>query len=76
MIRAKPNELRIAWTRDRTMGPDFAYAWGDGCHKSDARLLHLMLETKTSDGVTVLDELKARGYDLTTIRFSVKKAAK
>jgi len=62
--------------------PDMCLAWGDGCSKRDGALLHWLLASPRKDyqhdkGVvfepSFLEELEARGYDLTTLRFSVRK---
>ena len=78
-------ELRIYWGRephDRT--PDVMFAWqGDRSMKHDTNLLHYMMASKHPDtSVTPLfskmrpslfEELDARGYDLTTLKFSIMK---
>lgn len=82
--QAKPGELRACWgIADRWSGPDICYAWGAGVQSPDARLLHNLLSTPrmTLDFPTTgykfdlsfIDELAARGYDITTLRFSVKR---
>lgn len=81
-LKAKPGELKAAWGKaDRWDSPDLCYAWGgSGADKADAHLL---------DGIfarprygfkgyedrerSFLDELKARGYDVTTLKFYVRR---
>jgi hypothetical protein len=60
--------------------PDTLYAWGDGCSKCDGALLNCVLGSKRPPIVpsepwqpSLLDELEARGYDLATLNFSIKK---
>lgn len=81
--KAAPNELVIRWGRADGDGPDVCYAWGAECSKSDAHLLHNHLGSERPDFSvrpifsamlpSIWDELKARGYDLTTLRFSIRK---
>lgn len=82
-LKAKPGELRAYYGMADGEGPDICYAHGDGVSRSDARLLH---STLSGDRMTLdfpgighrfdpsfIDELESRGYDITTLRFSVKK---
>jgi hypothetical protein len=91
--RAKPGELRAAWSESRKHGygrqemgwimGDLVYAWGDGCASSDGRLLHGAFAMKQFRPYvepggprfdpSLLEELHRRGYDLTTLRFSIRK---
>lgn len=82
--KAKPGELRACWGKaDRWSGPDVCYAWGAGVDRSDARLLHNLLSnerltfdfptTNTKYDLSFVAELEARGYDITTLRFSVMR---
>jgi hypothetical protein len=82
--KAKPGELRACWGKvDRHSGPDVCYAWGAGIQSPDARLLHSTLSAKrltfdfpstnTKYDLSFIEELEARGYDITTLRFSVRK---
>lgn len=74
---------------DRWSSPDVVYHSGDGVPRADQRLLHwwfgcerqriLFGEEQEKAGFPVafdpsfIAELEARGYDLTTLRFSIKK---
>lgn len=83
--KQKPGVLEACWGReDRCSNPDFVYVCGEGCHRADLRLLHYHLATKRSTvamsapfGVefepSLIEELEKRGYDITTIKFSVQK---
>lgn len=84
-MRAKPGQLKAQWGRvDRWSDKDVCYIWGDGVPKCDSRLLHSVLSTqrmrlKIEGGhdfePSFLEELEVRGYDITTIRFSIQKKA-
>lgn len=83
----KPRRLSARWTWRREEGisringerGDVLYEWGDGCSKADGGLLHYHLgtgryELGTKDfGRSLIEELHSRGYDLTTLKFSIRK---
>jgi hypothetical protein len=83
MPAAKPGQLIARWAKlDRHIGPDLCYSWGDGCDRTDSRLLHDTLTAPTPPpvfrpdepwGPSFVEELEARGYDITTLRFSISK---
>jgi len=66
---------------------DLVYEWGEGCRKADGALLHARTacERQVPNVVvkpgelpwtwepSFVEELIARGYDITTIKFSIKK---
>lgn len=59
---------------------DLLYEWGDGCSKADGALMHYAfgVEHFTIDRTwapSLMKELHDRGYDLTTLKFSIKKRA-
>jgi len=71
-VAAKPRQLVARWGRvDGELA--ITYTWGgQGAQKADARILMRALEDVVIiDGKTLAEELEARGYDLTTLRFSV-----
>ena len=73
---AKPGQLIARWGRaDRGHEPSIVYAWGaDGACKSDSRILcNALEEVKVFNGKTLAEELDSRGYDLTTLRFSISR---
>lgn len=90
--KAKPGELIMFWGKLPHDSPDVCYAWGaDGANKCDGHLLNSILgsprlriaygEEREKHGQHVwdrslLDELKARGYDITTLRFYIKQLPK
>ena len=76
----------MAWDRSKGLRAYWSKRQGDVlyefCNKPDGHLLHSFFSCATrpscdADGkpvdVTLLDELERRGYDLTTLKFSVKK---
>jgi len=79
--KAAPGELLMRWGKLPHENPDMCMAWGEGCTRRDGGLLHYLLCSKRmtwKDGnprfePSFLEELEARGYDLTTLRFSVRK---
>jgi hypothetical protein len=74
--QAKPGELIARWGRPGPREkPDLVYAWGaDGACKSDGRILSEALERiDVMEGRGLRAELEARGYDITTLRFSIQK---
>jgi hypothetical protein len=79
-------ELRIYWGREPRGIPEIMFAWqGDRSMKYDSKLLHYMMASKHPDpNVTpifskmrpsLFEELEARGYDMTTLKFSIMKKA-
>jgi len=81
----KSGELQIYWGRpNRRDSPDICYAWcGDSSMRADTRLLHNYLGAELPDpfvmpifskmNPSLFKELEARGYDITTIKFSIHK---
>lgn len=85
---AKPGEIKIVYGKaDRYSRPDLCVAWGDGVDmKPTARLVMNALEGKRmtrafpSMDVTyepsLIEELETRGFDITTLRFTIQRKAK
>ena len=83
-LTAKPGQLRYQWGNPGDGEPlELVCAWGAGIGKPDANfLLHAFnrdnyrpafpLGTMEKEP-SILKELEARGYDLTTLRFSIQK---
>ena len=76
--KARPGELVARWGKVEGM-VDLCY---DGPNRPDMHLLHNVLTGKRhrpsvdGDGIwdaSFLEELTGRGYDLTTLRFSIQK---
>lgn len=81
---AKPGEIKIAYgLADHNDVPDLCVAWGPGTQKPDARYLMNAFDAKrmrrdfpSGEIVfdnSVIEELEARGYDITTLKFSVQR---
>lgn len=71
-MTARPGEQRVSWSKRER---DIVYSHGgDGACGSTARLLAYALEdVEVHQGRALRAELEARGYDLTTLRFSIRK---
>jgi len=87
-IKAKPGELKLEWSKLPHDVPDICFAWGDGCSKRDGNFLHHVLcsprlslnfgnerdESPYKFEISFVDDLKERGYDITTMKFYIRKA--
>ena len=78
--KMKPGHLMAQYGKLPHDSPDLIFTWGPGCHKGDASLLHYVFCMKQYNPVTgkfddrsFVDELQSRGYDITTLRFSIEK---
>lgn len=74
--QAKPGQLVAGYGKIEPRGqPSVCYAWGGaGACSADGRILSNALEgAPVFDGKTLVEELEARGYDLSTLRFSIEK---
>jgi hypothetical protein len=72
--KARPGELRLTFGRIEGEPADGIAAWGEGCSRRDgALLLHYVNPPPTREARSLLSELAARGYDLSTLVFSVMK---
>ena len=71
-MKAKPGQLKMGWSKREK---DISYAWGgDGASKNDATLLHAILTMPIKHfDKTFQQMLVERGYDITTIKFSIQK---
>lgn len=76
--KAKPGELKVAWGKSEG-SIDLFYCHGAaGAGKPDARLLSHFFESVTYfEGRNLRQELERRGYDITTLKFTIqiKKAS-
>lgn len=71
----KPGQLRAYWGRSEPGAkPTVIYTWGaGGACKADGRILMTALEeAKVFGGKSLVQELEARGYDLSTLRFTIE----
>jgi len=82
--KLKDGELRIYWGRVEHDSPDVIFAYkGDRMMKRDSNLLCSAIGSRQPDpfakpifskmNPSLIEELKARGYDLTTLKFSIMK---
>lgn len=79
-MRMKDGQLSVSWGYTREMGEDIYYTNGPGTSSCDARLLDYFFAftkpVRVLDGgtePTLLDQLKERGYDLKTLKFTIQK---
>jgi hypothetical protein len=82
----RDGELKMYWGKEPHDSPDIILAWqGDSTMRGDTRLLHYYMCSQKPDVFSkqpfanmkpsLLEELEARGYDLTTLKFSIMKKA-
>lgn len=74
-VKAKPGELKAGWGRpDKHTEPSICYAWGGaGSSSPDGRILCRAFEDlPIFDDISLVKELEKRGYDLTTLKFSIR----
>jgi hypothetical protein len=85
-VAIRKGVLSMRWSKREN---DLLYEWGDGCKKADSSLLHHVIgcerqrfdfdAKKRGDAIPItwdpsfVKELELRGYDLTTLKFSVRK---
>lgn len=71
---ASRDKLIARWGKDDDGDTGIVYANGPGTHHSDAHILYFALEINDQGwGRNLLHELEERGYDLTTLKFSIQK---
>jgi hypothetical protein len=82
--RAKKDELKCQWGKLHGR-EEMIYSWGalsgltDRDGGNDAAFLHVIFNVKRFDSGTenplpsFVEELEARGYDITTFKFSIQK---
>lgn len=76
MPNAKPGQLVVGWAcEDRHSNPELFFCFGGyGATRQDNNMLinafHL---AKTASGKCLVEELVERGYDLSTLKFSIEK---
>ena len=77
-MREKPGEFKISWGRvDRGDYLSLIYSHGGaGASRPDGRMISYIFEgVKNEDGRTLAQELEYRGYDISTLKFSIKQKA-
>jgi len=76
---AKPGQLKVAYGRpDPGEPPEAVFCFGgDGANRRDNNMLmyFFSLVTLPETGRTLMKEMEARSYDITTLKFSIQKNA-
>lgn len=73
---ARPGQVKIQYGK---VANDLMMCWGDGTAKADANLLICAVTSPKHHPFddtwepSLLDELRDRGYDITTLRISIEK---
>lgn len=84
--KMKNGELRVYWGKPEHCEPDIVLAWqGDSMMKQDTNMIYSFMCSKHPDpffkplfgkmNPSMIEELDARGYDITTLKFSIMKKA-
>lgn len=79
--KLKQGQLRVYFGKDDDgEGHDVCFSWGAGCSKRDSALLHYHFATDRLDWQqrlepSLIKQLEARGYDISTISFTIQKKA-
>ena len=71
----KKGRLSVSWgySKDEDV-EDIYFTNGPGVSESDAQLLHYFFDCiKGANKMTLMEELKSRGYDLKTFKLVVQK---
>lgn len=74
---SRPGEVKVQHGK---VANDLMMCWGDGTAKADAALLIRALTSPTHRPIdntwapSLIDDLKDRGYDITTLKISIEKA--
>lgn len=82
--KLKEGELRMYWGKLPRDNPDIIFEWkGEASMKRDSRFLYAALASDKPDphvqpifskmNPSFIKELEMRGYDITTIKFSIMK---
>lgn len=71
MRKPKPGELKVGWSNKER---DIQFNWGQGIDRSNGHLMYdYFCRSKGILGTTLVQELETRGFDLTTLKFSIMK---
>lgn len=77
--RARPGQIKLQWANTAEDGRDMYCFRGPGVPKADANLLLWMAHKKHHSPLdrdwhpSLVEELEARGYDITTLKITVEK---
>ena len=80
--RPKKGQLKIGYGKLKDHAPDIVVASGEGTTRADRSLLLYAITSKTHRPLvnkwapSLVDELIARGYDITTLKISIEKLKK
>lgn len=82
--KIKDNTLELYWGRPyKNEPPEVMGQWGEGCSKRDLYLLfHCLLQdipelgSMFGTGPSLVKQLEDRGYDVSTLKFSISKKDK
>jgi hypothetical protein len=83
-VQVDDGELKATWGKLPREYPDIIYTWDTNlCSKGDAGLLYYYINCEHPDPTaspiyskmkpSLLQQLEDRGYDITTLKFSIKK---
>lgn len=70
----RENDFLVDWT-GHTYDEDNKLTREGGTKRDGAVLCHYFTDTLGCLGTTLIEELEERGYDLTTLKFSISKKA-
>ncbi len=82
--RPRAGQLKVQWGKVEDSDPDLVFAGGEGVPREDRHLMHSALDNvrwmgplhdKWAFEPSILEELEARGYDITTLKISIEKKA-
>lgn len=71
--KAKPGELLVKYGKEFGDEDLFFCFGGSGATSRDSKLLMIAFERPMQHGVTLRQELINRGYDITTLKFTIQK---
>lgn len=74
-MKARPGELRVTYNRvERGENLDVVFSRGEGVARPDGHLMHFYFSQESKPHIQRLElELESRGYDLSTMVFSIMK---
>lgn len=75
MPSPKPGQIKVAWATEKNDTPQLHFRYnGNRLMSRDVNLLMSQFLTRpTSSGIGLLEDLESRGYDLSTLKFSIDK---
>lgn len=76
---AKPGELKIAYGKEKYDSPELMFCYGgSGATKRDTNMLMYFFceATLPENKKNLVAELESRGFDITTLKFSIQQKVK